>query len=240
MLQCAAFLERVRSDIRNQTAGIVRLESAGRDGILVVRSTADTGEMVLEAWYDSLSVWRDGPEGRLTPDTDGLLGGRWRGRLAGDGRFRVSAMPFVPDEVAEIVELAGVLDDFLPRLPTTPLRPGQAVDAGTARSIRRLADGPQGARRYAWTTRPLTDTTSIQQDTLSIPLERRVVEVGSMEWDPVRGPLRWERQLTLTARVDPKGPIRKAIHSVVNQRVRVERLPGAVQCGKVDFGSAPK
>lgn len=240
MLACVAFQEQVRSDIRNQTGSIIRQESAGRDGILNLRGSGAPGGMMLEAWYDSLSVWRDSPEGRSTPDAEGLLGGRWRGRLGADGKFSVEAIPFVPDEVAEVVELAHALDDFLPRLPVSSLRPGQAGSGGGSRNIRRLTDGAGGVQRYGWTIHGLTDTTVLQQDTLSIPLQRRVSEEGSMEWDPVRGPLGWERRLTLTARVAPKGPIRRGIHSVITQRVRVERLSDGAQCGTGDFGPTPK
>jgi hypothetical protein len=230
LLECVAFQEQVRSDIRNQTGGILRQESAGRDGLLVVKVLSASGGMVLEAWYDSLSVWRDSPEGRLAPDTEGLIGGRWRGGLSPVGRFTAAAVPFVPDEVAEIAELERVLDDFLPLLPATSLRPGEGSGGDGTRSIRRLADGKNGVHRYAWAFRLVTDTASHQQDTLSIPFRRSVREEGSMEWDPTRGPLKWERRLALSARVDPKGPIRQGIHTEVDQRVRVVRLEGEPQC----------
>ena len=229
-LACVVFQEQVRSDIRNQAGGILRQESAGRNGILTLRGLASPAGMILEAWYDSLAVWRDSPEGRLTPDTDGLLGGRWRGRLSPEGRFTADAVPFVPDEVAEIVELQGALDDFFPRLPAMQLRPGETSAGDSTRSIRRLDDGNHGVQRYAWVIRPVTDTGSLQQDTLAIPFRRKVEEAGSMEWDPKRGPLKWERRLTLTARVAAKGPIRAGILSVVNQRVQVDRLERESGC----------
>lgn len=240
MLACAAFREEIRSDIRSQTGGILRQETAGRDGVLVLRGAPARGEIALTAWYDSLSVWRQSPEGRLTPDTDGLLGGRWRGRLSGQGRFAVDVVPFLPDEVAELADLTGALDDFLPSLPTTALRPGETATLGTGGIIRRIADGSSGVHRYGWTIRPVTDTAALELDTISIPLRRKVEEEGTLDWDPVRGPLRWERRLTLSARLDPRGPIRRGINSVIIQRIRVERLPSQDRCPGGGFGPDPK
>src|SRR5688572_3504226 len=73
---CSAFQEVVSGDVRGEAGRTVRQERLGRSGILVVRRAAADADS-LEAWFDSLLVWREGPEGRTEPDTDGLLGGRW-------------------------------------------------------------------------------------------------------------------------------------------------------------------
>ena len=230
MFACAAFTEQVRSDIRSETAGILRQETAGREGVLVLGGSPAGDGLMLTAWYDSLTVWRESPEGRLAPDTDGLLGGQWRGRVSANGSTVVGVAPFVPEEIAEVAELQGVLEDFLPRLPERVLRPGAVDSPSSGRAIRRLGDGAGGTQRYSWVVRGVTDTAMLHQDTVSIPLRRRVEEEGSMEWDPIRGPLRWERRLTLEARVSARGPIRRGINSVIVQQIRVARQPGETRC----------
>jgi hypothetical protein len=107
MLVCAAFREEVRTEIRSQSGGILRQETAGRDGLFVVQAVRSDSGLALTAWYDSLAVWRQAPEGRLAPDAEGLLGGP----LAGNperGRARLRH----PDTLhsrrrGEIADLAG-------------------------------------------------------------------------------------------------------------------------------------
>ena len=48
------------------------------------RASLPAPAIALEAWYDSLALSRESPETKLSPDTDGLLGGRYRGRLRSD------------------------------------------------------------------------------------------------------------------------------------------------------------
>jgi hypothetical protein len=209
ILGCAAFQEQVRSEIRTQSGGVLREEHAGRDGILVLRSTYHGDTLLVEAWYDTLSLWREGPEGRVTPDTDGLLGGRWRGVLSGTGQFTGLATPFIPDEVAEIAELRGVLNDFLPPLPATPLSDGQS---------------------HVWTKSAATDTVALFQDWLEVPMHQTSKERSSLVWDSRRGPVRWERTLTLTVRVASLGAVRRGRTSVITQQIRVSRLDLADAC----------
>ncbi|HEX7024045.1 MAG TPA: hypothetical protein VF187_04420, partial [Gemmatimonadales bacterium] len=137
---------------------------------------------------------------------EGLLGGRWRGLLAPTGRYARSAVPFIPDEVAEIADLRGLLDDFLPVLPDSAL--------------------PDGSE-YHWSRRSAGDSTATLQDTLAVPVHRESEETGSLSWDALRGPVGWERTIRLTARIPPGGAFRRGMVTVVTQRVRVERL----ECG---------
>ena len=208
-LGCAAFLEQVRIRIRSQTGSVVREETAGRDGVLVIRAVQADSGLSIEAWYDSLYVWREGPEGRVAPETDGLVGGRWRGRLTDDGRYRGGETPFIPDAIAEIVDLNGLLDDFLPRLPARPLGQGE---------------------RYSWTRRTASDTTALPRDTIAVPVRREIEEKGVLTWDRVRGPTRWERTLVLTVNVKPGGAIRRGMQSAIVEEIEVARLGRAPAC----------
>ena len=196
------YLEEVRTEIRSKIGTVVREERAGRDGILLLRAAGTDSLLELTAWYDSLSVWREGPEGRFAPDAEGLLGGRWRGTLDRSGRYVSRDVPFIPDEVAEIAELRGILADFLPLLPDSVLTPGV---------------------RHRWTRSSATDSTTVVQDSIAVPVRRETAETGSLEWDPRLGPVRWERLLTVTARMTPGRPFNRGAVTEVTQRVRVER-----------------
>ena len=201
-LACVTYLEEVRTDIRSAVGTVVREERAGRDGVLVLRAAGTDSLLELTAWYDSLVVWREGPEGRTAPDAEGLLGGRWRGTLHHTGRYASTAVPFIPDEIAEIAELRGLLDDFLPLLPDSALAPES---------------------RYSWTRRSTADSTTIVQDSIPVPVHRETEESGNLAWDPRLGPVRWERMLKVTARIPPGKPFARGVVTVVTQRVRVMR-----------------
>jgi hypothetical protein len=209
MLECAAFREEVRTDIRNESGAVLRQETAGRDGVLVVRAARADSAIRLIAWYDSLRVWRQGPEGRSTPDPEGLLGGQWRGTLSPEGRYAGTQVPFIPDDVAEIADLRGVLGDFFP-----PLGPG----------VLKIASAREA--RYDWSIKARSDTTGALNDTLEVPMRRESSEEGTLTWDRRLGPLAWERNITVTGGIDARGPIKRGIRSTVTQRIRVTRLPG--------------
>ena len=206
-LRCAAFREEVRTDIRSESGTVLRQETAGRDGILRVRAEPTDSGLALTAWYDSLAVWRHGPEGRISPDTDGLLGGRWLGTLRPEGRFTGAQVPFVPDEVAEIADLRGVIGDFFPSLAPAALKRKDS--------------------RFHWSVESRSDTTGAVNDTLEVPMRRETDEKGALTWDDRLGPVQWERTITVTAGIQAKGPIKRGIRSVVTQRIRVTRLPNS-------------
>lgn len=202
------FREEVRSDIRSESGTVLRQETAGRDGLLVVRAVRSDSGTVLTAWYDSLSVWRQGPEGRISPDAEGLLGGRWQGTLSPEGGYAGGQVPFVPDDVAEIADLRGVVGDFFPPL---------------ASGVLKTAQGRVG--RYVWSLKARSDTTGAVNDTLEVPMRRETVEEGTLSWDRRLGPTQWDRTITVTAGIEARGPIRRGIRSVVTQRIRVTRVP---------------
>ena len=202
-LACATFRETVDTEIRTSVGATVREERAGRSGLLMLRASAGDSGLEVLAWFDSLSIWREGPEGRSAPDTEGLLGGRWRGKLDPRGRYSPSAVPFIPDEVAGVADLRGVLEDFLPLLPDSALGDGAI---------------------YRWSKQASDDSTTVVEDSLAIPVHRESNEAGSLVWNAGSGPVRWERELSVTARIPAGGPFPRGVVSVVRQVVRVERL----------------
>lgn len=221
-LACAAFQVVVTGDVRGEVGRAVRQERLGRSGVLVIRQAAADS---LEAWFDSLHVWREGPEGRIEPDTEGLLGGRWIGRLTPEGRWIGAQVPFVPDEVAAVMDLRPLLEEFFPLLPVAHLRVG-AADSSGGSIIRRERDAA-GAHRYSWRLRRVGDTVAPINDSLEVPIRRDVREEGTMLWSPDRGPLRWERTISTTIR--PSGSAKA--RGVVSQRVAVLRLRDDARCG---------
>ncbi|HXE56878.1 MAG TPA: hypothetical protein VNK43_02660 [Gemmatimonadales bacterium] len=228
-LACARYREEVRSGVRAESGGRSRVERAGRGGVLVIEaSPADSG-VRLEAWFDSLSVWRESPAGRLVPDTDGLLGGRYRGTLTPAGRYHAEASPFVPDEVAEVADLGGVLADLFPPLPDRPLAPGEVAGDSTV-SIRRLPDSvAAGARlaRYRLERRHASRTERTVGDTLGFVADQVQTEEGAFVWHPTQGLLRWERQVTIETTIPAEGAVRRPVRARVEQRIRLARLPRA-------------
>ena len=208
-LACVGFAEEVISEIRTEAGGRSREERTGRFGLLIVRAAAGDRGLELSAWYDTLALFRETPEGKSTPDTEGLLGGRWRGTLAPAGVYVGSATPFIPDDIAEVADLHGALDDFFPKLPDRPI---------------------PSWWRWRDSTGEAPDTTA---DSLRVPVTRYTVEEGALRWD--RGPAEWSRLIRSSAVAAPGGVLRSGIRSVVTQRIRVvrvspERLPGG-SCG---------
>jgi hypothetical protein len=205
-LGCATFRETVETEIRTSVGTSVRGERAGRAGLLRLRASAGDSGLGVLAWFDSLTVWREGPEGRSVPDTEGLLGGRWRGLLDSRGRYSGRVVPFIPEEVAQVADLRGILEDFFPLLPDS------ALGAGST---------------WRWSTQTSGDSTTIVDDSLAIPVHRESTEVGSLVWNSEMGPVRWEREITVTARIPAGRPFPRGVVSVVKQVVRVERTGSA-------------
>ena len=118
-LQCARFLEIGESRILTEAGGRIRNQTSVRRGFWQFRATPSKDDVGLEGWLDTLVLTRRSPEAAISPDTDGLIGGRYRGILSRTGSYTSRVRPFVPDEVAEIAEMSGALDDFFPPLPAS-------------------------------------------------------------------------------------------------------------------------
>jgi hypothetical protein len=225
-LNCAQFLEKADSDIQTQSGGRIQKQTAGRRGMWQFRATSARDGLSLEGWLDSLSVWRQSPEVTLRPDTDGLLGGRYRGRISWSGRYTSQARPFVPDEVAEVAGMATVLDDFFPPLPVRALRPGQAWTDSAGVTVRRMADsGMSGVPLYRFELEIQRESTStpLPKDTTSLGLRQVSREHGTFVWHPSVGLIRRDRQIVVETSVPAGHVIRQPVRSRIDQRITVER-----------------
>jgi hypothetical protein len=225
-LNCAQFLETSDSKIHTESGGQVREQTAGRTAVWQFRAVTAVEGISLEGWLDTLSLWRKSPEGTLRPDTDGLLGGRYRGILKETGSFTSQVRPFIPDEVAEVAGMSTALDDFFPPLPGRPLRPGQAWTNSAGVSLRRMADsGLSGVPvyRYELNIRRQTRSTPVANDTAPLGLTQVSREYGSYVWHPSLGLIRRDRQIVIETQVPAGRVIRQPVRSRIEQRITVVR-----------------
>lgn len=227
-LDCARFRETTRAQIRTLIGGRSRDASTGRSAVWVFRAVPARGGVRLEGWLDSLAVWRSAAGTRVDPDTDGLLGGRYRGILTGDGRYSPVARPFVPDEVAEVMQMGAALDDLLPRLPSRPLLPGQAWSDSAGLEIRRLADSAAGGvsmLRFRLSGRREATEETVSEDSLPFEVRQVIAEETEITWHPLRGLVRQDRQLSVETMVPASRRLKRPIRSGVEQRITLTRLP---------------
>ena len=224
-LACGRFRESVRGTLQGNLGGGSRSERIGRDGVLEIRAASAAGTVVLEAWFDSLSVYREGPEGRYEPEAAGMIGGRYRGRIESDGRYQPVASPFIPDGVREVFELSNLMREFLPPLPPRPLAPGGEWSGGAGETFWRLADSATGegaVERYRWARRrEWTDT--LRGAGPVMPVLRRETEEGGLMWKPAVGPLGWRRTIRAEALLQGDAGGRTS----VTQEVTVLRMRSA-------------
>jgi hypothetical protein len=234
-LSCARYLERADSDIRGEAGGRPHDETAGRVGRWIVRAvSAPDGAVGIEAWFDSLTIWRKSGNDVHSPDTDGVIGGRYRGRLSPDGRYTPSARPFIPDDVAQYADLRDAFGDLLPQLPPGALAPGSSWHDDAGLSIERLGDSVTGTlsvERYRLTRRTARRAAPVA-DTVSIPMRQTTVEEGEFAWDHARGLVARSRTITVDTEVPAGAALRVPVRSRVVQRITVERMPDdAAACG---------
>ena len=226
-LDCARFEETSESEILTQTARRAGKGSAGRNGIWIFRARDTTGAIAIEAWYDSLAVWRRTEVGLLEPDTDGIIGGRFRGRLSSTGHYEAEVRPFVPDEVAEAADLSTALDDLLPPLPPSPLAPG-ASWSRPGLEITRLSDTTVAGRpllRFSIAGRREARETMPRGDTVPLPLTQVTTEQGTALWDPASGLMSRSREIVVEAAIPAGGRMRLPVRSRVIQHATLTRLP---------------
>ena len=222
MLECARFSESVAGSVESRLGPERRLETLGRAGILVVRAAPDSGGLLLEAWYDTLAVLRDGPEGRFTADTDGIIGGRYRGVLEPRGDFLSLTTPYVPAALRDLFDFSRILLRFFPPLPPIALEPGGEWTDGAELTIWRLADSAAAgtARRYRWVRREQwQEGVAVGDSTLVVSRTER--EEGRLLWSAAEGPLGWSSAITAGLAFPGGGA-----ESEVKQQVEVRRIPG--------------
>lgn len=222
---CATYLERARADLRSETGGGIRDEAILREGRWRMLGSADNGVTRVEAWYDSLSLVRRTPGGDLVPDTDGVLGGRFRGELSPDGRWTASARPFVPTGVGEVTDVAAAFDEVLPRLPGFDLRAGGEWKDSTGKRFERQADSLAGGApvirlRYALErdgAAPLRLAAPVAGATQHVRTE------GTILWSAPRGLLRHERTNEVETFVPAGDLFPSPVRSRVVERFTLER-----------------
>jgi hypothetical protein len=230
-LACATFHETSRGGLETQTGARLRRETLTRDGVLQVRAKPAAGSgLALEAWYDSLALTRESPETKLSPDTDGLLGGRYRGHLDPTGGYTAEARPFVPDEVAEVADVGRALDDLLPLLPAAALAVGKGWSNGSGVELYRLPDSVAERRvvqRLELSARTEVHRATVRGDTGSIAVRQVTVEHGRLDWDARVGLLRRVRHLVVETSVPAGARVPQPVRTRLEQDVRLERVSRA-------------
>jgi hypothetical protein len=225
-LNCARFLEIGQSRILTEAGGRTRNQTSARRGRWQFRAAASSADVTVEGWLDSLVLSRSSPETTITPDTDGLLGGRYRGTLSRTGVYTSKVRPFVPDEVAELAEMGGALDDFFPALPSRMLKPGEEWADSAGLTIRRLPDSALSGVplfRFALESRSESRVAPTPADTLPLKLRQETEERGEFVWHPLLGLIRRDRRIVVETTVPPSRTVRQAVRSKVEQRITLVR-----------------
>jgi hypothetical protein len=231
-LHCARFLESSRSEIQTESAGGGIEATMERDGVWSFRARDTTGGIALEAWYDSLSLRRRSEGQEVTADTDGLIGGRYRGLLSPAGEYVEHARPFLPDEVAELADLSTAARDLLPPLPPGALQPRESW-TDSALTLTRMPDTLLAGRsllHFRLASHAEVRETMPRGDTVPIPVSQRVEEEGDIYWSPTSGLVRRLRVIAIEATVPSGGRVRQPVRSRVEQRVELTRLPSRRPC----------
>lgn len=225
-LDCARYLETAESDILTQSGGRKREQTSGRRGVWRFRAKPADGDVALEAWLDSLSLWRRSAETTLRPDTDGLIGGRYRGILTGGGVYSSRVQPFVPDEVAEVAGMATAVDDFFPPLPLRQLRPGEEWRDSLGLRIRRLPDSALSGvalHRFALESIRESRSAATERDTVPLQLHQLAREQGTFVWHPLLGLIGRDRTVVVETSVPSSRSVGPAVRSRIEQRIRLRR-----------------
>jgi hypothetical protein len=225
-LNCGRFLESAESKILTQSSGRGREQTVGRTAVWQFRAAPAGGGVALEGWLDSLSLWRRSAETTIRPDTDGLIGGRYRGVLSPVGAYTSKVRPFVPDEVAEVSTMGTALDDFFPPLPPGRLKPGQSWSDSLGLTIRRLPDSALSGvllYRFALDSQGKTTSAEAHGDTVPLEVRQNSQEHGSFVWHPTLGLVRRERRIVVETTVPPGKSVRQAVRLKVQQQILVER-----------------
>jgi hypothetical protein len=226
-LDSARFHQVIRTSIRTQTGGKTSLEQAGRDGLLEFRATAGDTAIGLVAWFDSLALWREAGAERYAPDTDGLIGGRYRGALTPLGRYTPEDAPFIPGPLAELAELEGVVGDLFPPLPGADLVPGATAHLAGGWTITRRPDSVETGMhllRYRLDGIRHRKQSGLINDSVRVEASADETERGAVTWSPGLGLLRWERRIQIEVNLPAQGAVTRAVRTALEQYVIVERV----------------
>jgi len=224
---CIAIHQTVTSDVETLRGEVRRTESVVWNGDLVVDGRMDsTGSFELVAWFESLDVWRDAPEGRWAPSAAGMLGGRYRGVLDSVGVFTRSTTPFIPDAVGSVAALGKALDELWPPAPIHLPEVGGSVTIPLGWHLDRLTDTTWGGGS-AWRFRlDRTDTTVVTVewgDGLLAEGQSVEEEEGRLVWHLSLGPVRWTRRIRTTVTFPPTAVTTEAVRTEVRQNREFRR-----------------
>ena len=225
-LQCARFLETGESAIQTESGGRIRHQTSERRGYWQFRATRFGNTLALEGWLDSLTLIRRSPEATISPDTDGLLGGRYRGVLSATGTYTSEVQPFIPDEVAEVAGMATALEDFFPPLPPVQLAVGKSWSDSTGLTIQRLPDSALSGLplfRFKLERTGEIRVSAKRGDSLAVPHRQLSEENGSFVWHPNLGLVRRDRNIVVQTSVPVSRTVRRPVRSKVEQRIVVTR-----------------
>lgn len=217
-LTCVTYEVRVHTAVATELQGRRRTESLRRTGRLVVQGSASDSGLMVEAWWDTLRLWRQADGRTLEPETEGLLGGRYRGELRRDGVFLRTETPWVPDDVAEVSDVRTALDDLFPPLPVVPMRRGDKTEDAAANKFTRLADS---ARVTRYRILSATSADYPADSTRQFAVKETEQSDGILAWGN-DGLLRWDRTVIAETRVE-ESP-QRTFRSRVEQRIELQRL----------------
>lgn len=227
-LDCAIYRGSIESRIHTVSGSQQSQETAGRDALVVFRAGAKgDGSLQMESWFDSLALWRQGGGRRDEAETDGLIGGRFRGTLTRNGSYVAEDRPFIPDEVTAFADISDPPVDLLPPLPPLPLAVRASYIDSSGWSFRRLSDssaGGQVIRRYELGGHREHAATRTLGDSLTFEVVVKEEEAGTMAWSDREGPLRWRRQIVARSTVPAGGTIRRPIRTRLEQAIVSERV----------------
>lgn len=232
-LNCATFRETAESKILTASGGRTRHQTSARRGVWQFRAEPSNERVALEGWLDSLSITRRSEEAEISPDTDGLLGGRYRGTLNRAGNYTAELHPFVPDEVAEVAGMQDALSDFFPSLPRRAVAVGALWTDSLGLTIRRLPDSASAGvalRRFELQKQEEARATRAPGDSVTLELRQQSEERGQFVWHPLYGLVRWDRTIVVETSVPPGQSVRQAVRSEVEQRVTLVRVAGQQRC----------
>lgn len=226
-LDGARYQQQIRSTITLEGGRLRSRETGLREGELALRAEWRDSVIAVEAWFDSLVAWREAGGTRVEPETDGVIGGRFHGLLSPSGGFTLTESPFVPDDLAEITELAGALGDLLPPLPGRRLAPGESWRDPFGAAFLRVPDETVRGRRverYRLVRTTEREEVRLLPDSSAVRAWRVERETGVFSWSPELGVVRWERDVTVEVTVPEGGVVKEPFRTRIEQAVLVRRL----------------
>lgn len=213
-LDGARFTEEVRTEAITRLEGSAHRRSLAREVHFGISLRGDT--VVASADSVMLTELSDGHSRTL--DTDGFVGGRYRLLLDSTGMATILERPFIPDDLAEVSDVARAMDDFFPPLPPA-MAPGSTSSSGDGKEWRRLSDS-SGNQRFRWNDQHSTEGPQSVADSVPALVTEASHEESALVWSSTRGPLAWTRRIASEVTTRLRG---RTIRASVMQRIAVRR-----------------